>query len=97
MTAEHALAMMGDVLEGLRRSEMVAAGGPLGPGKVLIGPGAVLDSLGFVSFIAEMEDRLNRDRSEPVELILTEIWDFSSENPTLTAAILADYCAKTLG
>lgn len=97
MTREHALAMMGEVLEGLRRSEMVPAGAALGPGTVLIGPGAVLDSLGFVTFIAEMEDQLNRDRAEPVELILTEIWDFSLENPTLTASILADYCARTLG
>ena len=97
MTREQALAMMGEVIEGLRRSAMVPAGAALGPETVLIGPGAVLDSLGFVTFIAEMEDQLNRDRAEPVELILTEIWDFSLENPTLTASILADYCARTLG
>jgi hypothetical protein len=96
MKREAALSMMTEVLEGLRRSEMVEPGAPLQEGTVLIGPGAVLDSVGFVTFIAELEDVLNRDRSEPVELILTEIWDFNSENPALTASILADYCARTI-
>lgn len=96
MKREAALSTMAEVLEGLRRSEMVEPGGPLTEDTVLIGPGAVLDSLGFVTFIAELEEVLSRGRAEPVELILTDIWDFSSENPALTPSILADYCARTI-
>ena len=94
MTRNDAVKMMSEVLEGLRRSEMAEAGVPLDESTVLIGPGSVLDSVGFVTFVAEMEDRLNTDRAEPIELILTDIWEFKSENPSLTAGILADYCAR---
>lgn len=94
MTRDGALKMMTDVLEGLRRSEMAERGPPLTENTVLIGAGASLDSLGFVTFIAEVEERLSHDRDDPLELILTEIWEFNSENPSLTAGLLADYCAK---
>ncbi len=96
MTRDSAVMMMADIIEGLRRSDMAAAGDPLTEHTVLIGAGAILDSIGFVTFVAEVEDALNRDRAEPVELILTEIWEFNSENPSLTAGILADYCARLL-
>lgn len=96
MTNESALKMMSDVLEGLRRSEMVEPGPPLTKDSVLIGSDAILDSLGFVTFVAELEDRLSNGRGEPLELILTDIWEFNSENPSLTAGILADYCAKVV-
>lgn len=96
MTREAALEMMAEVMEGLRRSEMAESGARLTDSSVLIGPGAILDSLGFVTFVAEVEDRLNSDRAEPLELILTEIWEFNAENPSLTAGILADYCARLL-
>lgn len=94
MTREAALKMMAEVVEGLRRSDMAEPGAPLTEDTVLIGAGAILDSLGFVTFVAEVEDRLNSDRDEPLELILTEIWEFNAENPSLTAGILADYCAR---
>ena len=94
MTRDEALTMMSEVLDGVRRSEMAQPGEVLSSGTVLIGPGSVLDSLGFVTFVAEIEDRLNSNRSEPIELILTDIWEFNAENPSLTASILADYCAK---
>jgi hypothetical protein len=86
--------MMSEVLEGLRRSDMAEPGEPLTEHTVLIGAGSILDSVGFVTFVAEVEDRLNSKRDEPLELILTEIWEFNAENPSLTAGILADYCAK---
>lgn len=94
MTYEAALQMMAETLEGLRRSEMAEPGAPLTADTVLIGAGAILDSLGFVTFVAEVESRINEERDEPLDLILTEIWEFNSENPSLTAGILAEYCAK---
>ena len=87
---------MADVLESLRRSEMAEPGAPLTEDAVLIGAAAILDSLGFVTFVAEVADRLNHERHEPLELILTEIWEFDTENPSFTAGILADYCAKMI-
>lgn len=93
MTREAALGMMAEVLEGLRRSGMADPGDPLSTDTVLIGAGAVLDSVGFVTFVAEVEDRLNADRKEPLEVILTEVWQFNADDPSLNAGILADYCA----
>lgn len=94
MTHEAALNMMADVLEGLRRSGMAEPGPSLTRNSVLIGAGSILDSLGFVTFVAEVEDRLSNEGGTAVELILTEIWEFNTENPALTAGILADYCVK---
>lgn len=96
MTRDAALKMMAEVLEGLRRSSMAEPGQPLTAGTVLIGAGAILDSIGFVTFIAEVEDRMNAEREQPLELILTDIWHFNVDNPSLTAGILADYCSKIL-
>jgi hypothetical protein len=94
MTRDAALKMMSEVVEGLRRSGMAEPGAPVTENTVLIGAGSILDSVGFVTFIAEIEDRLSSERDEPVELILTEIWEFNAENPSLTAKILADFCAS---
>lgn len=95
MTRDEALLTMGDVLEGLRRSGVAEPGPALEAGSVLIGPRAILDSVGFVTFIAELEDRMSRGRAEPVELILTDVWEFNADDPSLTAGVLADYCAST--
>ena len=94
MTREAILLMMADILEGLRRSGMAESGKALTEDDVLIGTRLILDSIGLVTFIAEVEDRINENRDEPIELILTDIWEFKSETPSLTVGMLADYCAK---
>ncbi|MBM4433632.1 MAG: hypothetical protein FJ028_00705 [Chloroflexi bacterium] len=94
MKRDEALELMREILEGLRRSGLAEAGDPLGAETVLIGAGAALDSVGFVTFIAELEDRLSAGRREPVELILTDVWQFNRDDPFLSAGVLADYCAQ---
>jgi len=97
MRPTEVLEIMADALEGLRRSEVAEPGPALNAETVLFGARAVLDSIGFVTFIAEAEDRLSEGRDTPIELVLTEIWEFSAEEPSLTAGVLANYCAKRLG
>lgn len=96
MTSDTALQVMAEALESLRRSGIAEAGSVLTAETVLIGPDAVVDSVGFVTFVAEIEDRLSRGLDEPIELILTDIWQFNAEDPSLKAGALADYCARTL-
>jgi acyl carrier protein len=64
---------------------------------VLLGIGSPLDSVGFVTFIAELEDRLYRETGRDIYLILDDIHTFNIKNPHLSIDALARYIAMVTG
>ena len=60
---------------------------------VLMGSGADsgLDSLGFVNFVMDVEDRLQQQLDGDYPVILTDIGGFDINNPIHTAGVLADH------
>jgi hypothetical protein len=61
---------------------------------VLLGAGSQLDSIAFVTFVTEMEDRLNRETGQELYLVLTDIHEFNMDSAQLSVDTLARYVVK---
>jgi len=58
---------------------------------ILFGGDSPLDSLSFVTLVSDVEDRMNMHSTNDLAIDLTEIDNFSVEEPNLTVAKLADF------
>ena len=63
---------------------------------VILGVGSELDSISFVTFITEVEDRVQSETGEEFYLVLNEIDAFNINNPNLTIGGLSDYISATI-
>lgn len=92
---QKAMALIQDSLDSLYRSGTVKSAIAVADGTILMGTGADsgLDSLGFVTFVMDLEDRVHSATGEDLPIVLTEIKGFDINSPTLTAGILADHVA----
>lgn len=65
---------------------------------VLLGPETQLDSIAFVTFMVEVEDRLHAlgdSDAAPETLAINEIHAFNPDKSRLTVRVLADYILRT--
>jgi len=99
MSKEEALALMQETLDSLTRSGTLKGEVKADPDTILMGTGAdaSLDSLGFVTFIMELEDRLSDAADGDLAIVLTDIDGFDINSPILTAGVLADHLSKLTG
>lgn len=61
------------------------------PATVLLGAGTSLDSVGFVSIMTEIEDRLTAATGRDVALLFDEIHAFNPDKSALTVATLSRF------
>jgi acyl carrier protein len=87
------LELMQGTMSSLHRSGIVAIAIEIQPETVLLGAGSPLDSLGFVTFVTELESRLEAEAGEDVALVFEEIHEFNASNPHLSAGTLSEYIA----
>ena len=85
--------MIVDSLSSLRRGGLIQADLTITGGTVLLGSGSALDSIAFVTFVTDVEERLNRATGHELYLVLTDIHEFNDEDAYLSAATLARYIA----
>ncbi len=57
----------------------------------LLGPESVFDSIGFVTFITDIEDRMQNAIGKECYLVLNEIAQFDVSSPNLTVDVLIRY------
>jgi acyl carrier protein len=88
-----AMNLMQESLDSLARSGTLKNQIAMTDETVLMGSGADsgLDSLGFVNFVMDVEDRLQQKLDGDYPVILTDIGGFDINNPILTAGVLADH------
>jgi hypothetical protein len=86
-----AFSMMQESVDSLRRSGVIQREISIGPETILLGTGSALDSLGFVAFMTDLEDRLMRALSADVHLILSEIHGFNVSDVSLNGQTMAEY------
>lgn len=86
-----AFSIMQESIDSLRRSGAIQKELSVQPETVLLGTGTSLDSLGFVAFMTDLEDRLARELSTDVNLILSEIHGFNVSNVSLNGQTMAEY------
>ncbi len=91
MTNEFALKLMQDSFDSLQRSGMIAEAILVTSDSVVLGTGSPLDSLGFVTFISDLEERISADTGTEHYLILTEIHEATADQAFLSAGVLAAY------
>ena len=96
LTEEEALQLIQDSMDSLARSGTITeTEAEITEETVLLGSDALLlDSIGFVTFITDMEDRMEQKTNLECYLVLNEIDEFNISNPNLTVKVLMKYLVK---
>lgn len=94
MTCEFALKLMQDSLDSIQRSGMLEEAITVTPDTIILGTGSSLDSLGFVTFVSDLEERVSAETGTEHYLILTEIHEANADQAFLSAGVLAEYIEK---
>jgi acyl carrier protein len=87
---------LGIVLSALREAVDQNGGDPasVNDDTVIVGPGAVIDSIGVVSLIVDIEQRLEMEHQVPVTLANDRAMS-QRNSPFRTPAVLADHILAT--
>ena len=89
---ERALELIKESVGGLIRGGVIEKSFVVENGTVLLGMGSPLDSLGFVTFVTDLEERLIAETdNDDLYFTLDEIQGFNMDNPNLTVGIFVDY------
>jgi len=94
VTFEQSIQLIQVSLDNLHDSGMLADKVVATADTVLLGVGANLDSVGFVTFVTDLEERLSRELGRDVFFVLDEIQDFNVTNPFLSASVFANYMTR---
>ena len=94
---KEALQLVEASLDSLARSGVLDQQISVSTDTVLLGSGSDLDSLGFVTFITDLEDRIQQRTQQEHYLVLNEIAQFNIDRPELTVDVLARYIVRLTG
>jgi acyl carrier protein len=86
-----ALTLMQESFDSMQRSGMIEVTIMVTPETIVLGTGSMLDSLGFVTLISDLEERVSAETGREHYLILTEIHEANSDQAFLSAGVLANY------
>ena len=86
--------MLQESLDSLARTGTIEQTIKIQPLTQFLGPESELDSMGFVTFITDIEDRMQLKLDKECYLVINEIAQFNVNSPSLTADILARYMVK---
>lgn len=89
-----AFSMLQDSLDSLARAGTIDRSSKIQPTTQFLGPESLLDSMGFVTFITDIEDRMQLKLDKECYLVINEIAEFNVNSPSLTADVLARYMVK---
>jgi acyl carrier protein len=96
LTEKDAFALIQRAFDGLEDGGVIEGHIEVTGDTVLIGPGTVLDSIGFVTLFTDLEELLSDITGEEIFLLIDEIHEFNPEDTFLTAAVLAKYLENML-
>lgn len=94
ISEDRALQLMQSSLTNLRRSGMIDQEVKVESETPLLGTGSQLDSMGFVTFISDLEDLIARETGEEVYIVLDEVHEFNADTPYLAGGTLARYIQR---
>ncbi|MBU3597332.1 hypothetical protein [Polynucleobacter bastaniensis] len=80
-----------ECIESLRRAGTISADIKINPETVILGRDSDFDSIGFITLITDIENRLEQRLGREAYVVLDEIEGFNVNNPSLTVDSLADY------
>jgi hypothetical protein len=93
ITEQEALQLIQDSYQSLTRSGVIQLEEQIEITEeiVLMGSGALLDSMGFVTLVTDIEDRMEQKTGHECYIELNEINDFDINSPNLTIGVLVQY------
>ena len=94
LTTDLALKIVHDSFESLQRSGTIEKEVAINTDTVLLGSGSFLDSIEFVTFVSEVEERLEDETGDVNFIVLNDIAEFNINRPELTVEIFAQYLVK---
>ncbi len=94
MDIKRAQILMQDSFDSMHRSGTIQTAVIVNLDTVLLGSDESLDSLGFVTFISDIEERISEEVGKECYIVLSEIQGFDTTNSALTAGTLAHYIKK---
>ena len=94
MIEQRSLELITASLEKLKKNGMLAQDLTVPGEMILLGIGSPLDSIGFVVFITDLEERISSEVKQDVYLVLNEIHEFNVNQPHLSVAALAKYIVQ---
>jgi hypothetical protein len=94
ITQEIAKKMILDSFESLYRSGTIEKQVTITGETVLLGSDAFLDSIGFVTFVADIEESLEEQTDQEIYIVLNEIAEFNVNRPELTVDVFTQYLVK---
>jgi acyl carrier protein len=93
-THDRAMEIIQASLDSLTRAGLVDKDIQAQDETVLLGPGSLLDSIAFVTFVTELEERISKEAGKELFLVLNDIHEYNPESAYLTAGTVAGYLAK---
>ncbi len=91
MTKERAFQLITEALKTLKGPGTPGKGAAISDEMILLGVGSPLDSIGFVTFVTKLEERVSEETKKDIYLVLNEINEFNINKPQLTVDALARY------
>lgn len=91
LTREDVITTMRESIEGLLRSGIIEHSFSMDEATVVFGVGSPLDSIGFVTFITDLEERLSTSTGKEIVISLLDMDDFNENEPFLTVKRLANF------
>ena len=96
ITKEKAMELIQESVSSLHRGGLIEEKIEVSDNTVFLGTGSLLDSIAYVAFITDLEERLNMEMHQDVYLALDKIHQFNADNSGLSASTLALYIIKLL-
>ncbi len=100
ISEDRALELIKDSITSLQKSGLIAEELTFDRDLVLIGRGSALDSIAFVTFMSDLEDRIDREIAtgdSVFSLVLDDLHSFNPDQTGLKAGILARYVVSVSG
>lgn len=96
LTQPQIMTLMQDSLDSLQRSGLIEQRLELRLDTILFGSDSPLDSIAFVTFVTDVEERLSDQSGQDIVITLLDIDNFNENDPYLSAARLAGYLERLL-
>lgn len=97
MNIEESMQVIQETLDSLMNSGMIQEKINVEQNTVILGKGSPLDSITFVTFITELEDRISQTTGSDFYFVIDEIGSFDINNPYLSVEAIANYIVNVAG
>lgn len=91
---ERAFTLIGEAVDALSRAGIISEACSVKADTALFGFGSNIDSMGFVTLITDIEERLNAEIQRDIFIVLSDIEELYPEAPVLSVSMFADYLVK---